>query len=162
MLQVKKIPQVNKWNSDESRCEISSLLWANILLAHTRLKFADGEVLEFSPALCDVEKDAAWVSGVLSETDEMINNANLPEADRQVKIQETFEGAIFKIASAEGEGNLRIRIRAFHRNDGAEFGHPGPMSLDAVDLREWVAIYNMLDKKIKELWRVNVRDKEGK
>ncbi len=162
MLTLVKTHQVNKWNADESRCEISSLLWANILLAHTRLTFADGEVLDFAPALCDISKDAAWFSGVISEKTNLIDNPNLPESERTQVNQQTFDGTVFTVTSAEGIGNMRIRIRAFHRNDGAEFGHPGTMTLDAVDLREWVAIYNMLDKKIKELWRINVRDKEGK
>ena len=157
---IKRIMQINEWNGDRSRCEISSILWATILLTNTSIKFADGHVMDFAPAICDLKNDSEWVRRTIEDGSYKIDNQNLPEEERTINAQNVFDGAIFKVVSAEKRDDLYIRIRAYHRHDGTEYGHPGIMSLEAVDLREWVAIYSMLDKRVKELWRAQ-RDEGG-
>lgn len=51
-----------------------------------------------------------------------------------------FKGVTFTIAGQD----MRKRIRAYHRDDGAKYGHPGPMALVGVDAKAW-------DEKYKEL-----------
>lgn len=118
---------VNLWNEDKTRCKISSLLWARLLLAHSRLVYADGVAEQYEPAtLVCMERERLGQTG------------------------ETFDGVTLTL---EGK-DMRKRIYAYHRDDGKDYGHPGPMKLEAIDAKEWDEKYRelqvLMNRKMKE------------
>ena len=130
---------VNEMSEDGRLWRMSSQLWTRLLLANSNVVFADGEFIDFKPAkLISVKYDEIITGQV-----DRIFNPNLPGGLADIDNRETFRGVVFTV-----EGNdLRIRVRAYHRHDGKEFGHPGPMRLEAADAREWDAVYKMLQER---------------
>jgi hypothetical protein len=108
-------------------CKTSSMLWARLLLAPSRVVFADGTFAEFPGAQLDkVEID-------------MLDIPDGPDLHKTGNLQKCV---VFTVKSPLP--NLRIRVRAYHKHDGTEFGHPGRMRHECTDTNEWDRAYKKL------------------
>jgi hypothetical protein len=134
---------IDQWSADGHTIKISSLLWARLLLAHSEVVFADGATMKYRPATLV----SAQYEEVTTGSTEFVKNANLPGGGVTIDNRATFKGVTFVITG----DNLRVRVRAYHRADGKEFGHPGVMRLACPDTREWDEVYKMVQGKLNKL-----------
>jgi hypothetical protein len=114
----------------------SSIMWARLLLAPSRIIFADGTRQEFPAAqLASVE----------------LGTVDIPAGPDKKPTGNTLQCVVFNVQSSQP--NLRIRIRAYHNHDGSEFGHPGRMVHECPNTREWDRAYKKLIDAMNALKR---------
>ena len=128
-------PNTSRW------CRTSSMIWARLLLAPSRVVFADGKTQEF--AACILEK------AELSEID-------IPSGPDLKKTGDLQKCVVFTVKSSTPD--MRIRVRAYHTHDGTEYGHPGAMRLESTNTHEWDQAY----KQCLDAMNAIMRQMKGK
>lgn len=114
----------------------SSIMWARILLAPSRVIYGDGVVEELPGAeLASVE----------------LGTVDIPDGPEKKATGNLLKCVVFTVKS--DRPNLRVRVRAYHNHDGGEFGHPGRMRHECPNTREWDRVYKKLIDAMNALKR---------